>query len=145
MRKWAFIAFAAIVLTACSNADESVEEKETDNAQNQNEQAEDTTTVTFRKMDVTVEEDTIQLSGEAQTDANNIYFTFKQGDNVLVDDNQIELEKNEQGWASFSIGLELNEKIKNTEEVPIVILYGKNDSGEKMDKNHVPVDLSSLE
>ncbi len=112
MRKWAFIAFAAIVLTACSNADESVEEKETDNAQNQNEQAEDTTTVTFRKMDVTVEEDTIQLSGEAQTDANNIYFTFKQGDNVLVDDNQIELEKNEQGWASFSIGLELNEKIK---------------------------------
>ncbi|RYG72596.1 hypothetical protein EU245_09700 [Lentibacillus lipolyticus] len=140
MRKWVFIAFAAIVLSACSNTGESNGNNETN--KEANEQTEETASVTFRKMDVTTEESTIQVTGEAQTVGDSIYYTFEQGDTVLVEENEINLQKNEQGWASFSIELELNERIKNTEEVPIIILYGKNDSGEKVDQNHVPVDLS---
>ncbi|TRM11891.1 hypothetical protein FH966_09450 [Lentibacillus cibarius] len=130
MKKWVIILFAAILLSACSNAEETEDE---------------TKKLQFRKMDVTVNENTVLLTGEAQTAAQKIYFTLEQGDTTLVEETSIKLQKNSQGWSEFNIDMEINKKVKNAEEVPIIILYGKTENGKMVNKNHIPVDLSSSE
>ncbi|GAA0433216.1 hypothetical protein GCM10008983_07340 [Lentibacillus halophilus] len=63
---------------------------------------------------------------------------------MLRSQRDIDLQK-QQGINSITIELELTESIKNANDVPIVILYAKNENGKKVNKNHIPIDLNADE
>ncbi|GAA0438039.1 hypothetical protein GCM10008983_13680 [Lentibacillus halophilus] len=71
MQKWAILLVVAVILAACSNTDD---------------QQPTESLVTFQDMDVTTTNQTAQLTAKAKTNNDRLYYTFKQGDTVLVDE-----------------------------------------------------------
>jgi len=127
---------AAVVLVGCSGEDN--EASEVDETAEQNVQ-ESNTSVNFRNLDMTVEDDNFHLVGEVTTSENIFYYTIEQGDEVLQEETAVELEQGE--WIDFEIDGSLPEDADDHSEPPIILLYGKDGNGETVNPNYVPIDL----
>ncbi|MHA6251675.1 hypothetical protein [Oceanobacillus sp. CAU 1775] len=98
-------------------------------------------TVSFRSMDIQVEDNTFTLVGEVNTDEDEFYYEIKQGEEVITEETAVEVVKEESRWVSFEISEEIPEDAFDGEDAPIITLYGKNESGEVVNPNYIPVDI----
>lgn len=141
MKKIIVLLAAAAILAACGDNENQTAEQ----SEEQSEETADSPATSFQQLDVTGEGSTIHITGQAKTEADRVYYRFEQGDDTLVEETPIELGKNAQEWSDFELDVQITEAIKESEEVPLVILYGKNENGENVNENHVPIDLGMLD
>ncbi|MFD1037690.1 hypothetical protein ACFQ3N_04570 [Virgibacillus byunsanensis] len=145
--KYVWIALTATLLIGCSEDNTEQEEVQQDQEENNAAETEpestDDSAVEFRNVDVKVENNEVQLTGEGKSDTDVAYFKLDQGESQIVEETEVELDPNEQGWGQFEITVQLSDEVASTEEVPVIMLYGKNASGEVINPNYIPVDLEN--
>lgn len=124
------------VLTACGSSAEENEDAENNGQQ----QSEETVSVIFRHIDLKVEDHEYVLTGEVQS-MTEVYYTIEQEGEVLQEEERLELEDSTE-WTSFEISGELPESVDQSKEPPVIVLYGKNEQGEQINPNYIPIDLS---
>lgn len=141
MKQLVIMLLCTFILVACSNEEDTNKEPNNDDSQ----QSEESASVEFRNIDVKIGKNTIQVNGEAKATDETIYFKFEQGETVLANETAINLEKNEKGWGSFNIEVELSPKVSKTKKIPLITLYDKNKDGKVINQNYIPINLVEQE
>ncbi|PAV29224.1 hypothetical protein CIL05_12570 [Virgibacillus profundi] len=131
--KYIILLLTAIMLIGCAESQEPNTETET----------QESATVNFRNIDVQIEANQINLAGEANTEEDEIFYTVDHGEQMIVEETNIQLDEGTHGWSSFELEITLPEKSADKIEAPIVTLYGKNKAGKVMNPNYIPVDLEN--
>ncbi|AIF45220.1 hypothetical protein [Virgibacillus sp. SK37] len=98
-------------------------------------------TVSFRNVDVKVEDGNVRMTGEANTNTNTFYYKLKQNEKTIVDEKSKKDVNME--WQEFMIEFKLPETIEQDGEPPFLLLYGKNEAGEAINPNYFPLDIDS--
>ncbi|MBP1947270.1 hypothetical protein [Virgibacillus litoralis] len=154
MKKLIITLLCAFALVACSSEEgtdsESANEnnEEETNSESNGEKSSETegsASVQFRNVEMNIQESTIRVSGEAKAMDNTFFYKFEQGDSVIVKETAVDLEKNDQGWGSFQLELELTQKVRDAQVMPVITLYDKKEDGTMVNKNYLPVDLRNLQ
>lgn len=153
MKKLIIMLFCALVLVACSSEDgansesaneNSEEETNTEPNGDKSEETDESAAVQFRNVGMEIQGSTIQVSGEAKAKDDTFFYKFEQGDSKIVKETSVELEKNDQGWGSFQLDLELTQKVREAQVMPVITLYDKKEDGTMVNKNYLPVDFRKL-
>lgn len=127
MRRILLFASVLLLFVACSNG--AKQEKE-----------EDKESVIFRSIDIVLEGDEVLITGEAKSWDGNLYYHLLAGEEKIMEEFLIHTgHKN--FWWEFDISLSKEVLLSLTDEVPHIVLYGKNSSGEDINPNYVPIDL----
>ncbi|WP_404458756.1 hypothetical protein [Oceanobacillus kapialis] len=136
------IVMVIILLAGCSNTQENNER--TEESANEHEQETDVS-VSIQNLDVQVNDKAMEaiITGEASLSGSDLYYTLEQGDRELAIEESVELEANAHGLSSFEISVEIPEETSSGEQPPVVKLYGKNNSGEEINPNYIPIDVAA--
>lgn len=128
MRKYLWMLVCLLIFTACGNMDE-------DKANNEN----DHQSVAFRHIDVVVEEDQVQITGEMNSWDGNFYYHVLQGEEKVIEEQKVSTDHID-FWSSFTIDVSKDE-INESEEIPHLVLYGKDEQEKQINPNYIPIDL----
>lgn len=82
----------------------------------------------------------IQLTAEADTALSEIYYVIEQGEEMVQDETVITLPDGE-GVKEISLSYILPDEMKEKDEPPVIVIYGKSGDGEQIQPNYIPVDL----
>ncbi|SEQ43081.1 hypothetical protein SAMN05216232_2387 [Virgibacillus subterraneus] len=154
MKKFIITLLCAFALVACSSEEGTSSESANENSEEENDsesngeksaETEGSAAVQFRNVEMNIQESTIRVSGEAKAMDNTFFYKFEQGDSVIVKETAVDLEKNDQGWGSFQLELELTQKVREAQVMPVITLYDKKEDGTMVNKNYLPVDLRNLQ
>lgn len=97
--------------------------------------------VSFRNLDIQVEDTSFVLTGEVNAKENIFYYAVKQGKNELISEESIEVAKEGASWTGFEITGQLPEEAVESKDAPIIMLYGKTADGEEINPNYIPIDI----
>jgi hypothetical protein len=125
-----------ILLAGCSGSSEPGQKENEIKAEAST--AEEQPTLNIRNMEITKEDNVVQIAGEARATDDLFYYQLEQDGEFLTDETEIKLDKTSQGWGKFEIKL-VAEDI-NEDENPILTLYVKSNSGEVVNPNYIAVD-----
>lgn len=139
MKKFLLV-FASVlfILAGCS----SNEEQQSVSVDNEAEAEEEQVTVNLRNIYISEENNHIKIEGEARATDDTFYYQVEQDDSLLIEETQISMDKTNLGWGEFEIDLEEEEKMRENEKPPFMVFYVKNEDGEKINVNYVPIDLN---
>lgn len=122
-----------LMIAGCGGIDEK-------NNDNESEVEPDKESVVFRQIDVIVDSDQIKVSGEVKSWDGTFYYHILQGEEIVLDEDRFTSE-HIGFWTPFIIELEKEDINQLREEIPHIALYGKNEAGEQINPNYVPIDL----
>ncbi|MFC3040639.1 hypothetical protein ACFOGI_10310 [Virgibacillus xinjiangensis] len=137
--KHILILFAAVAfLVGCSGGDE------TEGTENQAAEQESSPAVSLRNIDVLTTGGEIQLTAEAKTTEDEIYYKMEQGETLLVEETGFSPEESEQEWGEFQLNIEMPEELDPSDEAeaPIITIFAKDQQGELVNPNYIPVDMN---
>jgi len=134
VRRFFLLFFVVILLAACG--------ADSDNENNNNGEEKESTT--FRNIDIVTEDDDVKITGEMNSWDGNFYYHLLSGEEVIMDEEEVETE-HIGFWSPFEIVLSKAEILELTDEVPHIVLHGKNSEGENINSNYVPIDLEENE
>lgn len=129
MRKLIVLISLLLLFAACSG----------ENPQNSKHE-ESKETVVFRLIDITVEDDQVNISGEMKSWDGNFYYHVLSGEETIIEENKMDSGQVNTWW-EFEITLSKSKLQSLTSEVPFIVLYGKDSSGKDIQPNYVPIDL----
>jgi len=135
--KYIILIMMSILLSACGNADPDVEDTENENTSGQ----EETGSVVLQDVEVETEDLLVSVTGEAIADKGEFYYRVEEEGDVIVEETHVSLEDPDDNWEEFDITLDLTDKYSGNEEPPVIVLYGKNDEGEMVNPNYIPIDV----
>jgi len=97
-------------------------------------------TIAFRLIDITLEDDQVNISGEMKSWDGSFYFHVLSGEEIIIEENKIDTGQVNYWW-EFEVTLSKSKLQSLTGEVPFIVLYGKDSSGKDIQPNYVPIDL----
>lgn len=121
------------MLVACGNED----------TKSDNVLTEDRASVSFQNIDVNVDSREFVLTGEVSGVVNEFFYVIDQGEERLLDEKSIPLDATSGDWGAFEINETIPESDSavDSEDPPIITLYGKDNNNEMVNPNYIPVDL----
>ncbi|WP_106498042.1 lipoprotein [Lentibacillus sp. Marseille-P4043] len=141
MKKYVFLFVATFLLAGCSGQDEQ-ETKPEPKADNEvTTTDEEAVSVQFNNIDITTPDGKILVKGNATASNDVFYFTLKYGEEVVVDETKVKLDTDESGWGTFELEIEQPKDAETKEEIPLFTFYVKNEAGEMVNPNYIPVDV----
>ncbi|WP_121639324.1 hypothetical protein [Virgibacillus sp. Bac330] len=99
--------------------------------------------VRFENLDMEVNDGIAVLQGEVHANETNVFYQLEHEGESLSDETALPLEKKKGQWEKFMVEVELPEETLNAEEPPVIVIYGKNHDGEKINPNYFPVDVEN--
>lgn len=136
MKKLLFVTLCTLIVIVGCNSKEKLESDQTptDNANVAK------VSISFREVDVKVEDKIAYLKGEVNTTENQFFYTVEQGESRISDETSIELDAKRKEWEEFNMEIPLSEENLKSEEVPIIKLYVKaNDN--IINPNYIPIEI----
>lgn len=124
-----------LMLVGCGSGEDSASETEEG-------QEEEEASLQLRNIEVTVEDGQVQLTAQASAEDGEIYYTLEQGEKVLIEETSLTLGEGHYGWSDLDLELELPENAGESGEAPIIKVYGKNEVGEQVNPNYIPVEMN---
>ncbi|WP_100011444.1 hypothetical protein [Lentibacillus sediminis] len=131
--RYIIIALALLMLAGCDSGEDTASETE----EGQEEEA----SLQLRNIEVTVENGHALLTAQANGDAEEIYYTLEQGEEVLIEETSLSLGEGHYGWSDVELELKLPENAGDSGEAPVITVYGKNEAGEQVNPNYIPVEM----
>lgn len=138
MKYWYIIIVLFIMLTACGNRDEEVIEP----VDPEQQEIQTTESVMFQEMDITTDGEQIHIIGQVKTSGNVFFYRIEQDNEVIQEEKKVELEAETEAFQRFEIMTSLSSDILEQAEPPFIVMYGKDEDGEEVNPNYVPIDTS---
>ena len=136
----------AVLLIGCSNTNEindSHEEvKEDEVAEDQESKEAEEDTARFHGMHFRLGIEDVSVTGKAKATNGEIFYVVEQGEEQLVEETKIPLEDDGDEWTDLEIKFPLTEEMENSEDSLVAIFYGKDDQGEQINPNILPINLN---
>src|SRR5699024_5534350 len=136
----------AVILISCSNTNEindnPEEVKEDVVADEQEDNEEEGDTAQFHGMHFRLGIEDVKVTGKAKATNDEIFYVIEQGEEQIVEGTKITLEEEEDEWTDLEIKFPLTEEMENSEDALVAILYGKDDHGEQINPNILPINLN---
>src|SRR5699024_9545723 len=99
----------------------------------------DETGFMFRKIDVTIVDQTdVHITGEAKGPADVLYYKVEL-DDVLIEETELTLDQASE-WSEFAIDLTLSSDTVESGDIPVLVLYGKDEDGNMLQPNYIGID-----
>ncbi|WP_163972018.1 putative periplasmic lipoprotein [Oceanobacillus halotolerans] len=142
MKKYLLLLMSVIFLMACS--DEGAEKEQQDDSSQETEEdvtesSDDGTTAIFQNIDIRiVNKQKVSVTAEAKATNDVIYYKVEHDGKDIIEETEVTLEEE---WQEFNISITLPDDVVETEVVPVLMLYGKNEAGEMVNPNYVPIDF----
>lgn len=132
--RYILLIFTLIFAAACSNGEETVDD---------NDPGKDGSpgTIDLRNLDVEAEGLEVTATGEASAVSNEFYYRVEEEGEIIIEETHMSLEETQNDWNEFEVTFDLTDKYSHKEAPPIIVLYGKNEEGEMVNPNYIPVDL----
>lgn len=110
-----------------------------------NESAEDQTeksalSISLREVEVVEENLQVHVKGEVRSSEDKFYYTVEQGQDKIIEEQTISLDANGEEWVSFEFDIHLKEEIMESDDVPFITFYAKNNS-DLVNPNYVPIEI----
>ncbi|WP_156288843.1 hypothetical protein [Oceanobacillus salinisoli] len=128
--KYIILLLMSMILVGCNNEEAANGES--------NETEETSASIEIRNVDVQVEELQVILMAEAKTSSNEIFYRLEQGEELLQEERQMSFN-GEKEWNAFELEVTLPEEVSAEENPPIIVIYGKNENGDMINPNYIPV------
>ncbi|MUV36541.1 hypothetical protein JNUCC1_00344 [Lentibacillus sp. JNUCC-1] len=145
------ILLSAVILAGCGSESDQNTEQTTDNqakqevneelneGSNETKNEETAMDIAFKNIDIKIhDKKNVRIKGEAKSSNEKAYYQILHKD-VLVEETKIELEGED--WTSFTIETTLPQDVIETEEVPVLMIYGKTESGKEVNPNYFGIDF----
>ncbi|MFC2949944.1 hypothetical protein [Virgibacillus sediminis] len=133
MRYILIILAAAAVLAGCSG---TVDDKENETAEQGN------TAVSLRNIDVITTGNEIQLTAEASTAQEELFYKLEQGEETLIEESSFTPGEGEGEWRKFQLNIGMPDELDSSGKAPIITIYAKDEQGEPVNPNYIPVDMN---
>jgi PBP1b-binding outer membrane lipoprotein LpoB len=117
-----------IILTGC-DGDAKEETQKVD---------QETAYAKFQSIDIQIEQNQINITGEADATENKFFYTVVQAEKEIGVEKEVLVDKK---WGGFTISVPITEEMKNSNDVVIVNLYTHGSEGQIVNPNYVPIDL----
>lgn len=131
-----------VLLTGCSDgADKQtkVDEPSEQTERQDNAVSMDDSGFNFRNIDVTIVDQTdVHIRGEAKGPSDVIYYKVEL-DEVLVEETELPLDHTGE-WNAFAIDLTLTDDTVESGDIPVLMLYGKDEAGNIVQPNYIGID-----
>lgn len=126
------IAAAALILAGCGS-EEAADDKG----------FEESGSVSLQNLDMQVDGLSFVMEGQARATESELFYEVTLAGETITEEQPVQLngESNPAGWTEFSIEGEIPGEAAEREEPPIIVLYGKNTAGERVNGNYIPVDI----
>lgn len=108
---------------------------------NDNQAAENNTSVVFQNIDVVSEGNEFVLTGEVIATEGEFFYVIEQGEEQISAEKRILIDQETGDWEGFEIKEKLSDAVIESNDPPIIMLYGKNNDDGIVNPNYIPVDL----
>ncbi len=108
---------------------------------NDNQAAENNTSVVFQNIDVVTEGNEFVLTGEVMATEGEFFYVIEQGEEKISAEKRIPIDQDTGDWEDFEIKEKLSDAVIESNDPPIIMLYGKNNDDGIVNPNYIPVDL----
>lgn len=139
MKKIGIVLLILLFLAACGNRDENVIEP----LESEPELDQQATSVQFRNVDVNIESEQFHIIGEVNSSGGLYYYQVELDGDIIQEEAYEEVENLTDEWSKFEIVETLPREVLEGNEPPVVVLYGKNQSGEPINENYIPIDTQN--
>lgn len=139
--KYLILIVSAFILVGCNTGEQEAEKPVTEKTDDTTEQ-EDHVVGSFRNGDIIYGKNHVRIEGSAKATDDKFYYQVEQGESVLVKETQVKLDETEDGWGEFVIELDLTDEMAEHEELPILVLYVKDNNNTKVNPSNMPIDLN---
>ncbi|WP_217585954.1 hypothetical protein [Lentibacillus saliphilus] len=133
------------MLVGCANGNSSSGDQDTtrkdSEVQDSGENASDSTAhISIKNIDIKiVDKKNVRINGEAQASGDAVFYRVLHEDDMIVDETKIKLEEDD--WNSFHIQITLPQKVIETDQVPVFMIYGKDANGNEINPNYFGIDF----
>ncbi|WP_173916971.1 BsuPI-related putative proteinase inhibitor [Halobacillus sp. Marseille-Q1614] len=94
----------------------------------------------FREMTMSGENGQYSVSGEANVNKGEFYYTIDDGHNIFVEDEPVKVDDPQAEWSPFSLEIELNPDKLPDSGALVMTIYEKDENGEPVNMNYVPLE-----
>ncbi|WP_144029185.1 hypothetical protein [Oceanobacillus profundus] len=108
---------------------------------NENQAAENNNSIVFQNIDVVSDANEFVLTGEVAATEGEFFYVIEQGDEQISEEKRISIAQKSGDWVEFEIKEKLSEAVIESNNPPIMMLYGKNMDDEIVNPNYIPVDI----
>ncbi|MFS0752199.1 hypothetical protein [Oceanobacillus sp. 1P07AA] len=136
MKKIGIIMLILIFMAACGNRDEDAIEP----IESERELDQQASSVQFRNVDVNIESEQFHIIGEVNSSGGLFYYQVELDGEIIQEETYQEVESSTEEWSKLEIVETLPREVLEGNEPPVVVLFGKNQSGEPINENYVPID-----
>ncbi|WP_339228798.1 hypothetical protein NSQ77_03275 [Oceanobacillus sp. FSL K6-2867] len=102
---------------------------------------ENTNSVVFQNIDIVSKGNEFVLTGEVIAAEGEFFYIIEQGDKQIFEERRISAPQESGDWGKFEIKEQLSNAMIESNDPPILMLYGKNKDGEIVNPNYIPVDI----
>jgi|SRR5690625_6877 len=134
------------LLIGCSSTNESKNNtisegnKTTEDQEDTQEKSKDSATFHDVRYLLGIEE--VIVTGQAKATNGEVYYEVEQGDETILKEERIELDHKDEDWTKFEFEFDLTKEMENDEDTLVVALYGKDQTGKKINSNYLPIDFN---
>ncbi|MFD1335678.1 hypothetical protein ACFQ4N_08975 [Oceanobacillus iheyensis] len=136
MKKIGIVMLILLFMAACGNRDEDVIEP----VKTERELDQRATSVQFREIDVNLESEQFHIIGEVSSSGGLFYYHVELDGEIIQEETFEEVENSNSEWNRFQIVETLPNDVLEGNSPPVMVLYGKNESGEPINENYIPID-----
>ncbi|GAA0447522.1 MAG: hypothetical protein ACQEWU_17295 [Bacillota bacterium] len=101
------------------------------------------TAVSFRNIDIKVEDGKAIMEGEVNARNTEVFYILEHQNQEIISEKQANTKQQSVAWMDFTLEVSLPEEVMTGKEPPILILYGKNEQDERINANYFPVDINN--
>src|SRR5690625_7466185 len=84
----------------------------------------------------------VTVTGQAKATNGEVYYEVEQGEETILNEEKNELDHKDEDWTEFEFEFDLTKEMENDEDTLVVVLYGKDQTGKKINSNYLPNDYN---
>src|SRR5699024_11014919 len=113
------VTIVLVVLVGCKQSENDTKENNDSTENNNNEEVKSDVSVSFSEVEVIARDKSLSVTGEVQTNADEFYYTLEQGDKVIIEETEIEVDDSDSEWDT----LEYNDDLLDIDDINYILHY----------------------
>lgn len=145
--KYFMLFFIALTIAGCGSVNEGddvnqSEAKSSTVSESEPSDANNNISASFQNLHFRLGVDDVEVTGKAKSTNDEIYYRVEQGEDSIVEETEIKLDKPEDVWDEIDFTFDFTPEMEENEDELFVIIYAKGENEEEINPNYLAVDLN---